>query len=1495
VNWSRLRNKRTLVRLSAAAILLLVAVLVVPALINLDGYAHLLADALTEALGSRVAIERGRPAILPDVSFVVSGVELPDGVGPIEKLSVPRARIDLDVLSLLFGKILVEEIHVHSPQVWLVRDGKPEDESAPRLSAMSSEASPLSFLRDSDMLPERLDVSISGGRITIVDRVVASPATVETWFCDTDIEVCGMSCDTPFNVSASCDLSSGGDIGEIAAEFQIDPSMTNCSDGFLPFKFSGSITAEGIVCSAFSAYLPDDVQKAGLSGRCRLDVNLETQGVRQLSLNGEMAVSGLSLKRNLSGRDLSGVHDLDISFSAALSSHAVHVQSVHIGIDDNKIGGQLTVIKPEAGEAVMQCAFGAYKLPISTVLDLLPAPLLPPDTRDRIQSMNISGEIRQLMTGFAGRASDLCDSTSLVPKPLVGFCSVNRMKASEVLGTLGVEEFSGRASLGEGVISFDIEDGFITSPSNECPLKTPRYVDIDIGTLSDLKAKATGRSWMDLVEGCNPSRGSDPLVFVRTHLASMPVADVHRILGAMALPVNGERLIAELDGWSGEIKGHCDVAVFLTGPSEPSVDAKIYIPGCRLRYKPLDIRVRPISIEANISPQSARLDTLFAFKGRSPLTCTIEIDRPYSDSASLSAKATYKYRQDLFDPSSREVSPEAFAIDGPDAVVEATATGSYHELAIAIESDLTAQEMAYGEWFRKQAGEHCKLSLSAKTSGLEEVSIDEAQIEVGGVVVRGSGKITSPDAPQWEMSVYLNSTDVSELARFCPRAQEDGGEARLHGWFKAFPQGAASAESVPDGSPPPSSNSCEAGLVLALDAQAIDNLLSAEFMPDGIRDVARRLDLASGRARVEATARFSLDSVWDAKFKVAAELRDIRGAHTGVSLGFSGVSGDLELTGDALRIERLSGVFGQSDFELKGEIKEPLLVAFKGDEWPRVQGDMRLVIEPMLPDLRAILGADFIEDMTYSQAPEVELGANGTLDDLAIDARFTPRGATLTWGDVRLNPERADLSILLTGRLQKLARLSAVKGEVMVGASRLKFTGEAVDLTNPELNFHTTGSPVRIADISALLPIFDPSLARGELVLSLDGKFGPQAPTYRRFEARLRARDVSFGLTGAERHFENLNFSLNASPSAINVDSFSVRIGQSEASLDARADFDADVLRLSLKSHNVNTDDLAKVFPSKAPGQPESATTASTATATPASDLTWLEELPFFARGRVDVSVSVGKFKMGDHDFGQILLALPVRDGVLRIDGFETDFCQGNLSLNLVSRLLLECGLSLETDFKLKDVRLEEVLELLGAEKVIATGTARISGGFQVCGSDTDELLNFAQGQLKLKSRDGVIKKFGLLSKIFSLLDILRVFKMDFRDFATTGTSYELLKCTAKLKDGVLSTRDFVLVGSSMKMTAICDVDLLSRTIEATVGVFLLPAMGSIAHVIPFVGPMITQENKTLLPTYFRVHGDLSDPKVESLHLDRIKNTTIEALRKLLGGGASTGPSSSGR
>ncbi len=1478
-------------RLFAAAILLLVAVLTVPSLINLDSYAHLLADALTEALGSRVAIKSGRLAILPDVSFVVSSVEIPDGVGPIEKLSVPRARIDLDVVSLLFGKLLVEEVHIRNPQVWLVRDRKSEDLSAPRPPVASGGESPLSFLRASDMLPERLDVSISGGHITLLDRVVASPATVETWFCDTDIEVRGMSSDAPFDVSASCNLPCGGDAGEIEAEFEIDPSVLSSRDGLLPFRLKGNVSAEQIPLPLFTAYLPSKVRDAGFSGHCGIEVSIETQDSRRIAFDGQAEIKQLSLRNSLAGQNAGGAHDLSMTFQILADRTDFIAQPIHMTIDTNKLSGKLVIVRFGAPDPGVAFEVGCYEMPLATALDLFPAPLMPEDAREKINSMSISGELRRLMVEFMGKASDLSDDSSLAPKSLAAHFSIRNATVSPFYETLDLRKLSGSVSLQDGIVSARIREGLIASPNADQPVCSIESISTHWGFLGDLTEKAYGQPWMSPGEDRDPSRKDEPMVVARLK-ATSSFSGIPVICASVPSLSAAAPFFRNVDKLEGELIGSGNLTAFLAEAYDAQFDVRLTFWRGRLRYIPSDLELRIPYIVAHIEPRSAKIRIKQPARGKPPIDATITIENPFSASEQMSVEGVIRAKPeslqallDLSDPG------YPMACTGPTIEIKMSAKGKLDELKLAINAGLTENEISYGEWFRKLPGQTCNLSVSATTTGLEEVSIDEAQLKIGGVTVRGSGKFVKTDAPRWELSAYLNETNVSELARFCPMVAHIDTKAKLSGWLRLLPIAKTVGQKTAGGSALTSS-SCEAGLVATLDADAINKVLGAEVMPESIRRAAEQMDFASGQVSVEATTSFPLENVQDARFKVAAELQDLDVKHQDVPLELSGLSGNVEVTEEALHIRSMSGVLGKSGFELEGSVNEPLLAALEKDRWKTTDVNVHLSVRPSLSDLRTFFGASFFEELSYSQAPEIELKAKGAPDDLTIDARVSPQGDRLSWGDICLDPDRADLNFSLTGRLQELSRLSALRGEVMVGASRLKFTGEAADLTEPEFSLRIAKSPVRMADISALLPMLDPSLARGELVLSMDGKSGPQAPTGRRFEAQLQARDVSFGLSGSERHFENLNFACKASPNVINVDGFGVRVGQSTVSLDARADFDADVLRLNLRSPQLNTADFVTGFSPKEPSALRSATETSVTAAASATDLTWLEELPFFARGTVDASVSVDRFKAGEHDFGRIELTLPVRDGVLRIDGFQTDFCQGNLNLNLVSRILMECGLSVETDFKMKDVRLEEVLALLGTKKVLATGRASVSGGFQVCGSDTDELLNFAEGQLTLKSRDGVIKKLGILSKIFSLLDILRIFKMDFRDFATTGTSYELLKCTATLGDGVLSTRDFVLVGSSMKMTAICDIDLLNQSIESTIGVFLLPTMGSITHKIPFVGPMITQGNKTLLPTYFRVYGNLSDPKVESLNLDRIKDSTIEALRKLLGGGDSARPSS---
>ena len=82
-------------------------------------------------------------------------------------------------------------------------------------------------------------------------------------------------------------------------------------------------------------------------------------------------------------------------------------------------------------------------------------------------------------------------------------------------------------------------------------------------------------------------------------------------------------------------------------------------------------------------------------------------------------------------------------------------------------------------------------------------------------------------------------------------------------------------------------------------------------------------------------------------------------------------------------------------------------------------------------------------------------------------------------------------------------------------------------------------------------------------------------------------------------------------------------------------------------------------------------------------------------------------------------------------------------------------------------------------------------------------------GSLRLESENGVIERFNVLSKIFSILNVSQYFRGRFPDLKTNGLPYHQIMANLHVKDGVASTEDFLVdsdavPGFSEKPSATC-------------------------------------------------------------------------------------------
>lgn len=135
-------------------------------------------------------------------------------------------------------------------------------------------------------------------------------------------------------------------------------------------------------------------------------------------------------------------------------------------------------------------------------------------------------------------------------------------------------------------------------------------------------------------------------------------------------------------------------------------------------------------------------------------------------------------------------------------------------------------------------------------------------------------------------------------------------------------------------------------------------------------------------------------------------------------------------------------------------------------------------------------------------------------------------------------------------------------------------------------------------------------------------------------------------------------------------------------------------------------------------------------------------------------------------------------------------------------------------------------------------------------------------GTVGMHLKKGVINRYAVLSKVFSILNVSQLFRLRLPDMVTTGMPYDRIDVNFTLKDGVAYTENLNLASPSLLMTAVGTSDLVKKEIDLELGVQPLQTVGKVLGRIPIVGWILTGGEKRFLVTYFDAKGSWDDPKV---------------------------------
>jgi uncharacterized protein YhdP len=216
-----------------------------------------------------------------------------------------------------------------------------------------------------------------------------------------------------------------------------------------------------------------------------------------------------------------------------------------------------------------------------------------------------------------------------------------------------------------------------------------------------------------------------------------------------------------------------------------------------------------------------------------------------------------------------------------------------------------------------------------------------------------------------------------------------------------------------------------------------------------------------------------------------------------------------------------------------------------------------------------------------------------------------------------------------------------------------------------------------------------------------------------------------------------------------------------------------------------------------------------------------------------------------------------------------------------------EKGLRFEIKPRISNIEakafLQTILQKSEGENVMISGRIHIDQvELRGEGEDFQKVKDSLNGRLRLEIENGVIEKFNILSKIFSILNVSQLLKGRLPDLKTQGLPYHQIMANIQVKDGIASTEDFLVNSDAMKITLIGKVDLGKNQIDAKIGIHPLVTIDTVLSKIPIAGYILTGKDKAFLSFYYEVKGELDDPKIEAIPMKGMGENFLGIIQRLL-------------
>ena len=201
-------------------------------------------------------------------------------------------------------------------------------------------------------------------------------------------------------------------------------------------------------------------------------------------------------------------------------------------------------------------------------------------------------------------------------------------------------------------------------------------------------------------------------------------------------------------------------------------------------------------------------------------------------------------------------------------------------------------------------------------------------------------------------------------------------------------------------------------------------------------------------------------------------------------------------------------------------------------------------------------------------------------------------------------------------------------------------------------------------------------------------------------------------------------------------------------------------------------------------------------------------------------------------------------------------------------------------NFDLNNLSATELMQSLQAKREVS-GNFSMQGDITARGESLGEIRNTASGNFRIDCTEGSLRKFAVLSKIFSILNVSQLLKFRLPDMVSGGMPYNKITGAFNLQNGVAETNDLFIDSDAMNISVIGKFDMPKEELDLTVGVKPLQTVDKIVSHIPIVGWVLTGNNKSLVTAYFEAKGSWGSPQVKAIPVKSMAKGVFNIFKRV--------------